>query len=449
MRASASKTPAARSVSEAMNKMSARRTRRIVPRSSTAPLTEGPTDADHKVGRRGQVRFVRQTDQGVRAPALIAPLTEGPTDADRKVGRRGHSERVRQTDQYRTAPALLAPPTAGRTDPDRKVGRRGQSRHVRQTDHGRVAPALIAPPTEGPTDADRKVGRRGQRYHVRQTDQRNCAPALPSISAADLAELINELRDGWREHIGLERAVIGIKQRIGADARAIAYARAKADGTLPPRGFPKVLPEDEASARQKRARLCGVLEALEKLDKEVDKGLRKLAARLPVASFCDRVPGFAIGSLAGIIGHAGNLGAYHSEAALWKRLGVGIVDGKIQKRPPKGCTWEDAMRIGYSTERRAFVHTLGENLVRAASPEWKGAYDARKAYEIARFEAAGKKVIPAARMPTTAAKREGYVSAGHVHKRALRYIEKKMIRKLYRAWCATTGNLSHQRGGEK
>jgi hypothetical protein len=77
------------------------------------------------------------------------------------------------------------------------------------------------------------------------------------------------------------------------------------------------------------------------------------------------------------------------------------------------------------------MYVIGDSLLKKQSP-YKELYDARKVFEIAKAEAAGKQVVPAAKIP--AAKSEQFMSQGHVHRRSQRYTEKRLLRDLWIAW---------------
>src|SRR3546814_18013086 len=76
------------------------------------------------------------------------------------------------------------------------------------------------------------------------------------------------------------------------------------------------------------------------------------------------------------------------------------------------------------------MYCVGECLIKPGP--YREAYLRRKDYERARAEAAGLTVLPAAKI--TKAKAATCMSAGHVHRRAQRYMEKMLLRALLAAW---------------
>lgn len=164
---------------------------------------------------------------------------------------------------------------------------------------------------------------------------------------------------------------------------------------------------------------------------EIEKVLASLAKKLPVAKWLDGVSGFSYLSLAGVIGAAGDLSNYENPAKLWKRMGLAVMgDGQRQRKVTNA---DEAIEHGYSPVRRSLVWVCGECIVKAQirNPKDKETkeplgdpyaigplgqlYLDRKAYLAARDPDATKK---------------------HIHLSAKRYVEKRLIRNLWRAWRA-------------
>lgn len=157
--------------------------------------------------------------------------------------------------------------------------------------------------------------------------------------------------------------------------------------------------------------------------KQVEKDMEKVAKTLPVAKWVEGIKGFGIGSLAAVIGEAGDLSNYPTHSHLWKRLGLAVIDGGRQRMVPGA----DALAHGYSPSRRSVIWNIGQCVLKAQSQrvdketgevkaeagEYRKLYDARKEYEMGRVE-----------------------TKGHAHNRATRYVEKKLMRDLWKAWRA-------------
>lgn len=162
------------------------------------------------------------------------------------------------------------------------------------------------------------------------------------------------------------------------------------------------------------------------------KNMKKLAKQLPVWSeWGEAVHGFGEASLAVIVAEAGELSAYPKKGHLWKRMGLAVMDGTRQGGLTKNAAKEDWIEHGYNAQRRSRMWNIGDALVKAHGP-YREVYLARKEYERTTAEAAGLIVAPSAKIP---AKRQSeFISDGHIHRRAQRYMEKRLLRDLWQAW---------------
>ena len=153
-----------------------------------------------------------------------------------------------------------------------------------------------------------------------------------------------------------------------------------------------------------------VLSAVQLRRKQHEKALIDAAKRLPVYStFWQPVHGLGALGLGLIIGEAGDVGSYGNPAKLWKRFGLAVIGGKAQRK----CTDKvAAAEHGYSPRRRAVMFVVGDSLIKKQNA-YRGLYLARKAVE-------QQKVPDGSKMLW--------------HRRAKRYMEKRLLRDLWRAW---------------
>ena len=116
-----------------------------------------------------------------------------------------------------------------------------------------------------------------------------------------------------------------------------------------------------------------------------------------------------------IVGEAGDLSNYENPAKLWKRLGLGPYEGKAAStwRKAGGLSAEQWIEVGYSPRRRSAMWTIGDALIKGNDGAYKQLYDDRKAYEV---------------------ERDPKMSKMHAHRRAQRYMEKRLVRDLWQAW---------------
>lgn len=94
---------------------------------------------------------------------------------------------------------------------------------------------------------------------------------------------------------------------------------------------------------------------LTKLRDHTELEMEKLARALPVYPFAKAVKGFGDLALAVVVSEAGDVGAYKSRSALWKRLGLAVIDGERQGRRTSA---EEAARHGYNPHRRAEMYAV-------------------------------------------------------------------------------------------
>ena len=249
-------------------------------------------------------------------------------------------------------------------------------------------------------DRENAVYRRAQELHGR-----GGFIAVPKIEDGVIAAI----QSLHREHRALQRARGDMDRRIKADERWFAVRRLRAAGEpLPPGKFPETTKADEQMVIATRQRFFTIRDVIESERKACQKELLKLVKPLPVMAWVGTVKGLGLPSVAAIIGEAGDLAAYSNPGKLWKRMGLAVIDGKGQG---KRSNAEEALRHGYSPARRSEMHVVGDCLVRAGGP-YADLYRERKAYE---------------------AEKEG-ITKMWAHKRALRYIEKRLLRSMWQAW---------------
>lgn len=161
----------------------------------------------------------------------------------------------------------------------------------------------------------------------------------------------------------------------------------------------------------------------------VEKDLRQLARKLPVWTWVEQVRGLGDLGLALIVGEAGDLSNYANPAKLWKRMGLAVIGGQRQRR----VAGDPALAIehGYCPRRRSLMWNLGESMVKTGDA-YRQLYLERKEYECRAAIERGLTVLPAAKIPKADAAR--YISKGHVHNRARRYMEKRLLKDLWAAW---------------
>lgn len=236
-----------------------------------------------------------------------------------------------------------------------------------------------------------------------------------------------------------------MEQRKRADLSLLAFLRVQL-------GWSKSLPEAERKAIAAHAKELAdnpagewaevILAAIaarapfDAVEKQATKEMERLAKTLPVwEGFAKDVRGFGARSLAVIVGEAGDLSAYPKKGHLWKRMGVAVIDGVRQGGLRKTAGADAWIEHGYNRERRSRMFVIGDCLVKSGE-HYRQTYLRRKEYERNRAVAAGLKVAPSAKIPAKA--KDEYISDGHIHRRAQRYMEKMLLRDLRAAWRANS-----------
>lgn len=162
------------------------------------------------------------------------------------------------------------------------------------------------------------------------------------------------------------------------------------------------------------------------------KEMERLARSLPAwPSFGEPIKGFGVRSLAVIVGEAGDLSLYANPAKLWKRMGLAVMGGVRQGGLRKSASADEWITHGYNAKRRSLMFVVGDVLIKNQN-EYRDVYLARKDFERAKAQAAGLTVAPAAKIP--AKRKAEFMSDGHIHRRAQRYMEKRLLKNLWQAW---------------
>ena len=155
-------------------------------------------------------------------------------------------------------------------------------------------------------------------------------------------------------------------------------------------------------------------EAPAEAKKEQEKMLVKAAEKLPVHDWWVSCPGRASPGLGLLVGEAGrDLSCYPHYRMLWKRYGLAVIDERCQRK----ATGEEGIRQGYNPSRRSVVWTIGNSLWKQQGP-YRDIFLARREYEW---------------------ERNPEMSKGYNLSRAQRYMEKVLVRDLWREWTGKAG----------
>lgn len=164
------------------------------------------------------------------------------------------------------------------------------------------------------------------------------------------------------------------------------------------------------------------------------KEMERLASLLPAFSFVAETKGLGVLTFAKIIAETGNLDGYPSPFKMWKRLGLAVIEGQRQRHVANDKKLNT--RMGYNKNRRSMAFLSGESMiklnwdahttmdddgqkVRERVPlKYRAIYDKRKVHE----EEMSPELTPK-----------------HRHRRAQRYMEKRLLKDIWVAWNRETG----------
>jgi hypothetical protein len=239
---------------------------------------------------------------------------------------------------------------------------------------------------------------------------------LPT-TANQSANTILEIVELWRQRQDWARA----QQRLWLQSGAICRRFCSNDKVAGEKLLQQIRKGDASNpVAVAIAPLLGAMDLLQPNIDRTEAALVKQAQHLPVAPWCAKVRGIGINGirLASIVGECGDIGKYKSVAALWKRMGLAVIDGERQR---KCLDKELALIHGYNPQRRAVAYGIGDNLLRSQKPTdpYRQAYDYRVAHT---------KNTHSGWYETATGKSK------HGHMDAMRYMTKRFLRDFYNAW---------------
>ncbi|MGH0031723.1 MAG: hypothetical protein ACQGVC_18190 [Myxococcota bacterium] len=250
------------------------------------------------------------------------------------------------------------------------------------------------------------------------------------------ASLVSEIREQYKLRVDFHRAEKRLTLQIKAICRRLVAGDPKTNKARAQELYKRIksqaIDPETVAFTTYWSDLWTCREVLKKQRLSHERELEKLAKQLPVWTWVESMRGFGPLGLGLIVGECGDLAMYANPAKLWKRMGLALVNGERQR---KHTDPELSLLHGYAPERRAVMFVIGDSLVKCSGSPYRDLYLSRKLYEQERAEAAGMKVVPSAKLPKGKRSNGGeYMTVGHIHNRAQRYMEKRLLRDLWRAW---------------
>jgi hypothetical protein len=249
--------------------------------------------------------------------------------------------------------------------------------------------------------------------------------------------LISRLVDLERSYLDQNETVQKIDKRIWAICARQEGMR-KDDGTLEKTAIGK-LQKAVIAGKCEDVMLClrtnelvAARDLLENRQEAIAEEMAGIASRLPCYEWFTTQRGVKDIMFARLVAKAGRgLHEFESPPKLWKRFGLDVANGAAPK--PKA-----GEKLSYDPRRKAFaLGVLGTNLM-MQNPRWKAVYDWRKQYERDRAMAEGKTVKASAAITPKQAASGKFMSDGHVHARARRYMVKQFLKALWSEWTGET-----------
>jgi hypothetical protein len=236
----------------------------------------------------------------------------------------------------------------------------------------------------------------------------------------DVPSLVQEIRHQHR----LREDFLGAEKRLTLQIKALCRRVCGGDKTEAAVVYKALEKGDLTDDRA--AKMIGLYltlqnarEEIKKQRKHHEKLLVTVVKDLPVYGWMESVRGFGPLGLAQIVGEAEDLSRYANPSKLWKRMGVGRFehDGEwlTQRRYSNKAK---AVAAGYSPRRRSILFSVGDAIVKVGKGgPYRELYDA-------------KKIFYREKWPDT--------TPMHVHRAAQRYMEKRLLRDLWREWRKTS-----------
>jgi len=246
-----------------------------------------------------------------------------------------------------------------------------------------------------------------------------------------LASVSNDQRDSAIGTIielhRLRWDMIRARQRLELQAQASLRRINDGDKALAGKAWAAVKKAPESAAPWEAAYVQAMTPLLA-VQADAERKLAKLVKALPIYPWAKAVSGLGDVSLSAIIGEAGLApGDYRSVAGLWKRMGLAVIDGGRQRK----IAGDAALLHGYSPGRRSVMWNIGACLIKAQ-------VRAVKAEDGTREASIAIGVYGQLYLDRKAIEKERTATAAHAHNRAQRYIEKRLLKNLWRAWRATS-----------
>jgi hypothetical protein len=262
-------------------------------------------------------------------------------------------------------------------------------------------------------------------------------------------EAIDKIVEFYR----LRQDMIRARTKLILQAQASLRRLFNGDKELAAKSFAEAAKETDHYLRPMLSPYLTALDVFDRQQSDYEKQLVKAVKVLPIYTWAKELKGLGDLSLACIIGEASgygkesgdfySVGDFKSVSALWKRMGLAVMNGHRQGAPGKGATAEDWIVEGYSKTRRSVMWNVGNSLILSMGkfrPMYGEDIRANPAYtelqcvfaERARYEAERLPHKCGTPIKESATGKDSYTL--HAANRAKRYTEKRLLRMLFAEW---------------
>lgn len=245
-----------------------------------------------------------------------------------------------------------------------------------------------------------------------------------SDTQSSCADTIATIRELWRQRVDLHREEKSLTLRMKAICRRCCGGDKANAAAL----YKSVFSKGEHALTAMALGLCApFIEAhnvIKNARMAAETSLEKLAGTLPIASWWTAIRGAGLLGLAALVAETGDIGNYANPAKIWKRMGLAVMGDTRQRRMKDKKAAEEH---GYSPARRSVVWTIGDTLFKHQSARVE-----KETGEVLR-EAGPYRVIYDEYKARDSANHPDITKA-HLHNRAKRYMEKRLLKHIWRAW---------------
>jgi hypothetical protein len=244
---------------------------------------------------------------------------------------------------------------------------------------------------------------------------RNRMPTTGGVSEPDP---LPALRHAYRMRDEYQRAELRLNAQLKALQRRLGqvgfvtqttYAEASLEGVGHRSPVTQAFSADP-SLDALTAHLAEHRDALGHERKRWEKNIQALAKSLPVWPWVEATRGFGPLSFGQVIAETGDLSLYANPAKVWKRMGLAVIEGRAQRRVTDKALAE---AMGFNPRRRRLMYIVADNLVKLNKDGYRSLYDERKLHEVTQHPE---------------------LSRMHIHRRAGRYMAKRLLRDLWVEW---------------